>query len=179
MVVGDCSIGMEKRIPSFHFFLLAPLWQELMVSEQLTCESGPLFATGQSFQQAVNKKHSCFHSPGRMELGQPCQRCPVATGEPKARPYRCILTQMGKTCQSPLQQLNLDSQYICMWISSRQREVIGSVAFVSLAQLNRGCLAQDLQQERQWTVNSYPSPPWHSQLSKSLLYPLQGYLFEV
>jgi len=56
------------------------------MSEQLTCESGPLFANGQPFQQAVNKKHSCSHSPGGKELGKPCKSCPIATGKPRADP---------------------------------------------------------------------------------------------
>lgn len=54
-----------------------------MVSEQFTFESGPLFATGQTFQQAVNKKHSCIHSPGRMELGQPWISALLPQASPK------------------------------------------------------------------------------------------------
>lgn len=54
-----------------------------MVSEQLTFESGPLFATGQAFQQAVNKKYSCFHSAGRMELRQPWNSALLPQASPK------------------------------------------------------------------------------------------------
>lgn len=53
------------------------------MSEQLTFESGSLFATGQTFQQAVNKKHSCFPSLDRMELGQPWNSALLLQASPK------------------------------------------------------------------------------------------------
>lgn len=54
-----------------------------MVSELFNFESGPLFATGQTFQQAVNKKYCCIHSLGRMELGQPWNSALLPKASPK------------------------------------------------------------------------------------------------
>lgn len=61
------------------------------MSEQLTRETGLLFATGLSFQQGFPTKHCHLCPAGRTDLGRrapsnPARLLPTAAGKPKAAP---------------------------------------------------------------------------------------------